>query len=83
MPFLEKCKVTVKKKISHTEGRFLTLEVELTCEKFKFINLFNLKTKSKQIKTFEKLFSHIKLLNLDDRSQITCASILISFSICS
>ena len=72
MPFLEKSKVTVKKKVSHTEGRFLILEVEITCENFVFINLFNLNTESKQIKTFEKLFSHIKLLNLDDRSQIAC-----------
>ena len=83
MPFLEKSKVTVKKKVSHTEGRFLILEVEITCENFVFINLFNLNTESKKIKTFEKLFSHIKLLNLDGRSQITCAGILISFSICS
>ena len=29
--------------------------------------------KSKHIKTFEKFFLHIELLNLDKRSQIVCA----------
>ena len=28
---------------------------------------------SKQVRTFEKLFSHIKLLNLEERSQVVCA----------
>ena len=35
--------------------------------------LYNPITESKQIKTFEKLFSNIKLLNLDELPQIVCA----------
>ena len=37
-----------------------------------FFFLYNPITESKQIKTFEKLFSNIKLLNLDELSQIVC-----------
>ena len=68
--FLGTNKVTVKKKTIDAEGRFLILDVEIDGENFVFINLCNANTESKQIKIFEKLFSYIKLLNLDERSQI-------------
>ena len=69
MPFLEQIKLQLRKKI-YTEGRFLILDVEIAGENF--INLYNPNTESKQIKTFKKLFSNIKLLNLDERSRIVC-----------
>ena len=70
--FLWTNKVAIKKIISDKEGRFLIFEVEIAGEKFVFINLYNPNTESKQIKTFEKLFSNMKLLNLDECSQIAC-----------
>ena len=67
--FLGTNKVTVKKKTSDTEGKIFKLEVEIAGENVVFRNLHSANTESKQIKTFKKLFSHMKLLNLDKRSQ--------------
>lgn len=37
------------------------------------VNYCNANMKAEQIKTLEKLLPHIKLLNIDNYSQITCA----------
>ena len=69
LPFLKQIKLQLKKKTSDTEGKFFKLEVEIAGENFVFRNLHSANTESKQVKTFKKLFSHMKLLNLDERSQ--------------
>ena len=69
--FLGTYKVTVKK-IRDTEDKCLILDVKIAAENFVFIKLYNPNKKSRQIKIFEKLVLHIKLLNLDQRSQIVC-----------
>ena len=69
MPFLEQIKLQLRKKTSNTEGKIFKLEVEIAGENIVFRNLHSANTESKQIKTFKKLFSHMKLLNLDERSQ--------------
>ena len=69
LPFLEQIKLQLRKKTSNTEGKIFKLEVEIAGENIVFRNLHSANTESKQIKTFKKLFSHMKLLNLDERSQ--------------
>ena len=50
--FLGTNDITIKKKISDTEGKFLILDIEIASEKFVFINLHNPNTESKHVKTF-------------------------------
>ena len=68
---MEQIKLQLRK-IRGRESRYLILEVEAAVEYFVSIKLYNRNTKSKQIETFEKFVLHIKLLNLDQRSQIVC-----------
>ena len=71
MSFLEHIKLQLRK-ITDTEDKCLILDVKIAVENCVFIKLYNPNKKSKQIKTFEKFILHIKLLNLDQRSQIVC-----------
>ena len=58
---------------SGTVGRFLILEVETNGESFVLINFYIANTQPEQIKTREKLLSHIKLPKIGEHSQIVCA----------
>ena len=49
---------------------FLTLEVEANGQSFILTNFYNANTEPEQILTFKKLLLHIKLLNIDEYSQI-------------
>ena len=47
--------------------------MEIDNESFLHVNYCKANMKAEQIKTLEKLLSHIKLLNIDNYYQITCA----------
>ena len=75
-------KDTVKKNISDTKGRLLILDVEIAAEIFPCRNIYVPNKEYKQIKKIEKLFSHIKLLNLHGCSQYVCTGDLNNFFNC-
>ena len=62
--------MNIKKKFSGKSRIFLTLEVEADGQSFVLINFYNPNTEPVQILTLKKLLLLIKLLNIDEYSQI-------------
>ena len=62
--------MNIKKKLSGKSRIFLKLEVEADGQSFVLINVYNANTEPVQILTLKKLLLLIKLLNIDEYSQI-------------